>query len=188
MVVAGEVGYARATDAELLNIAQKPLRDDAEKRGKIMLTYKAMFKYLNEGVHAEVLDFPGVITCGRDLEEARQLLASALVDILVARERPGLDNALGREDFDMPRSGKAERTQVVEVVESAVAVPAVHRQLDGESVADFADLHGLLLSMYSRLELPGENKKNHELQPERTGAHALNGFGWGHMDDFPCTS
>ena len=46
-----------------------------------MLTYKAMFKYLNEGVHAEVLDFPGVITCGRDLEEARQLLAGALVDM-----------------------------------------------------------------------------------------------------------
>ena len=46
-----------------------------------MLTYKAMFKYLDEGVHAEVLDFPGVITCGRDLEEARRLLASALVDM-----------------------------------------------------------------------------------------------------------
>ena len=44
-----------------------------------MLTYKAVYKYLNEGVHAEVLDFPGVITCGADLEEARRLLASALV-------------------------------------------------------------------------------------------------------------
>lgn len=46
-----------------------------------MLTYKAMFKYLDDGVHAEVLDFPGVITCGKDLEEARRLLASALVDM-----------------------------------------------------------------------------------------------------------
>ena len=27
-----------------------------------MLTYKAMYKYLDEGVHAEVLDFPGVIS------------------------------------------------------------------------------------------------------------------------------
>ena len=27
-----------------------------------MLTYKAMYKLLDEGVHAEVLDFPGVIT------------------------------------------------------------------------------------------------------------------------------
>jgi predicted RNase H-like HicB family nuclease len=46
-----------------------------------MIVYKAMYKYLNEGVHGEVLDFPGVITWGRDLEEARRLLASALVDM-----------------------------------------------------------------------------------------------------------
>lgn len=47
-----------------------------------MLTYKAMYKYLDEGVHAEVLDFPGVITFGQDLEEARRMLASALVDMV----------------------------------------------------------------------------------------------------------
>lgn len=46
-----------------------------------MLTYKAMFKFLEDGVHAEVLDFPGVITCGGDLEEARLLLGGALVDM-----------------------------------------------------------------------------------------------------------
>ena len=46
-----------------------------------MLTYKAICKYLDEGVHGEVLDFPGVITCSADLEETRRLLASALVDI-----------------------------------------------------------------------------------------------------------
>ena len=46
-----------------------------------MLTYKAMYKYLDEGVHAEVLDFLGVITWGADLEEARRLLASALMDM-----------------------------------------------------------------------------------------------------------
>ena len=46
-----------------------------------MLTYKAMYKYLDEGVHAEVLDFPGVITWGTSLEKTRQLLASALVDM-----------------------------------------------------------------------------------------------------------
>jgi len=46
-----------------------------------MLTYKAMYKYLDEGVHGEVLDFPGAITCGADLEETRRLLASALVDM-----------------------------------------------------------------------------------------------------------
>ncbi|MGC2239053.1 MAG: type II toxin-antitoxin system HicB family antitoxin [Pyrinomonadaceae bacterium] len=46
-----------------------------------MLTYKAMYKFLEDGVHGEVLDFAGVITCGKDLDETRRLLASALVDM-----------------------------------------------------------------------------------------------------------
>ena len=46
-----------------------------------MITYKAMYKFLDNGVHAEVLDFPGVLTCGANLDEARRLLASALVDM-----------------------------------------------------------------------------------------------------------
>ncbi len=40
-----------------------------------------MYKFLDQGVHAEVLDFPGTITSGATLEEARRLLASALVDM-----------------------------------------------------------------------------------------------------------
>ena len=46
-----------------------------------MLVYKAMYRYLDVGVHAEVLDFPGVISWGEDLGQARRLLASALVDM-----------------------------------------------------------------------------------------------------------
>lgn len=46
-----------------------------------MLIYKAMYKYFDDGIHAEVLDFPGVITCGANLNEARRLLATALVDM-----------------------------------------------------------------------------------------------------------
>ncbi len=46
-----------------------------------MLTYKAMYKFLDGGVHGEVLDFPGAITCGKDLTETRRLLAGALVDM-----------------------------------------------------------------------------------------------------------
>ncbi len=46
-----------------------------------MLTYKAMYKFLDDGVHGEILDFPGVITWGENLEEARRLLASALTDM-----------------------------------------------------------------------------------------------------------
>lgn len=46
-----------------------------------MLTYRAMYKFLDAAVHAEVLDFPGAISCGRDLDDARRMLASALVDM-----------------------------------------------------------------------------------------------------------
>jgi predicted RNase H-like HicB family nuclease len=46
-----------------------------------MLTYKSMYKFEEDGIHGEVLDFPGVITCGKDLKEARALLAGALVDM-----------------------------------------------------------------------------------------------------------
>jgi len=46
-----------------------------------VVTYRAMYKYLDDGVHAEVLDFPGVISCGSGLEEARRMLGSALVDM-----------------------------------------------------------------------------------------------------------
>ena len=46
-----------------------------------MLTYKAMYKFLDDGIHGEVLDFPGVITWGASLEETRRLLASALSDM-----------------------------------------------------------------------------------------------------------
>ena len=47
-----------------------------------MISYKAVFKFLDDGkVHAEVADFPGVITCGEDLENAREMLSSALVDM-----------------------------------------------------------------------------------------------------------
>ncbi len=46
-----------------------------------MLTYKAMYKFLDQGIHAEVLDFPETISCGETLAEARRSLASALVDM-----------------------------------------------------------------------------------------------------------
>ncbi len=46
-----------------------------------MLTYKAMYKFTDDGVHGEVLDFPGAMTCGKDLAETRRLLAGALVDM-----------------------------------------------------------------------------------------------------------
>ena len=71
-----------------------------------MLVYKAMYRYLDVGVHAEVLDFPGVISCGEDLEQARRLLASALVDMAqVSLERgeslPLADPTVTDSDSDL---------------------------------------------------------------------------------------
>jgi len=71
-----------------------------------MLTYKAMYKYLDEGVHGEVLDFPGVITWGPDLEETRRLLASALVDmaetnLLKGEPLPQPDSTCTDSDADL---------------------------------------------------------------------------------------
>ena len=46
-----------------------------------MLTYKAAYK-LSEGVFlGEVLDFPGTVSFGHTLEEARKNLAGALFDM-----------------------------------------------------------------------------------------------------------
>jgi hypothetical protein len=54
-----------------------------------MLRYKAGFKYVDSGVHAQVLDFPAAITCARDLTEARRLLGVALVDVAEAAVESG---------------------------------------------------------------------------------------------------
>jgi hypothetical protein len=35
-----------------------------------MLTYKAMYKFLDHGVHGQVLDFSGVITWGENMAAA----------------------------------------------------------------------------------------------------------------------
>ena len=45
-----------------------------------MLRYKAGYKYVASGVHAQVLDFPAAITWGANLDEARHSLAAALID------------------------------------------------------------------------------------------------------------
>lgn len=66
-----------------------------------MLTYKAMYKYVNGGVHAEALDFPGVITFGHDLDDARERLASALVDMAET-------NLLQHEPLPTPDPGRTD--------------------------------------------------------------------------------
>jgi predicted RNase H-like HicB family nuclease len=50
-----------------------------------MLQYKAGYKFVAGGVHAQVVDFPAVITCAADVTEARRLLATALLDVAETR-------------------------------------------------------------------------------------------------------
>ena len=71
-----------------------------------MLTYKAMYKFLADGVHGEVLDFPGALTSAQTLTEARSLLSGALVDMaetyLLAGEPLPLPNSnLSNPDADL---------------------------------------------------------------------------------------
>ena len=45
-----------------------------------MLQYKAGYKFIDGGVHAQVLDYPAAITCAGDLTATRRALAEALLD------------------------------------------------------------------------------------------------------------
>lgn len=54
-----------------------------------MIRYKAGYKYVTTGVHAQVLDFPAAITGAADLDAARRLLAVALVDVAEAALESG---------------------------------------------------------------------------------------------------
>lgn len=56
-----------------------------------MLQYKAGYKFVEGGVHAQVLDFPAAISCGSDLDDARRMLGMALIDVaetLVSQGQP----------------------------------------------------------------------------------------------------
>lgn len=61
-----------------------------------MVQYKAGYKYVAGGVHAQVLDFPAAISCGTDLDDARRMLGSALID--AAETLLGLGEPLPRPD------------------------------------------------------------------------------------------
>src|SRR4051812_33364772 len=71
-----------------------------------MLTYKAMYKFVDGVVHGEVLDFPGTITVGKDLDDARAMLASALADmaetnLLAGESLPRPDPSLTDPEADI---------------------------------------------------------------------------------------
>lgn len=74
-----------------------------------MLIYKAAYTYCPDGIHAQVLDFPGVITCGKRINETRKLLAGALEDMAETYlemgkplPRPNAELRDSEADFDEP--------------------------------------------------------------------------------------
>jgi predicted RNase H-like HicB family nuclease len=90
-----------------------------------MLTFKAMYKEVEGAIHAEVLDFPGVITCGRDLDEARVLLAGALTDMAETCWREGESLPRPNPDCTAPEADLEEPIHLLLTATSrAITVPA----------------------------------------------------------------
>lgn len=73
-----------------------------------MLTYKAMYKFLDNGVHGEVLDFPGAISWGEDLSVVRRSLASSLVDMAEVYLSKGESLPLPNEQLTEPEADLEE--------------------------------------------------------------------------------
>ena len=95
-----------------------------------MLSYKAAYQFVEGGVHALVLDFPGAITSGADLDEARRLLASALLDLAelaldrgepLPRPNPSLTDP--EADVEEPIHLHLRASTGVEVVPAGMVVP-----------------------------------------------------------------
>jgi hypothetical protein len=71
-----------------------------------MLQYKAGYKFVAGGVHAQVLDFPAAISCGADLDDARRMLGLALVDVVetllsLGEAPPRPDPAVSNPEMDL---------------------------------------------------------------------------------------
>ncbi|MGO9468179.1 MAG: type II toxin-antitoxin system HicB family antitoxin [Isosphaeraceae bacterium] len=84
-----------------------------------MLRYKAGYKYVDGGVHAQVLDFRAAITCAGDLAEARRLLGIALVDAAEAAVESGQPLPVpDSEVFDAATYQEREVRRAIEEAES----------------------------------------------------------------------
>jgi predicted RNase H-like HicB family nuclease len=95
-----------------------------------MMQYKAGYKFVDGGVHAQVIDFPAAITCADDLSQARRLLALALMDVAEAALETGLalpvPNPLAADadmDLEEPIYLHLQVSSDVQEVPSGVVVP-----------------------------------------------------------------
>ncbi len=95
-----------------------------------MLTSKAAYRFVDGGVHVQVLDFPSAISCGSDLEEASQMIASALLELAgLSLDRgealPVPDPSLSDPDSDLeePLHLHLQASTAVNLVPAGVVVP-----------------------------------------------------------------
>lgn len=91
-----------------------------------MITYKAAFKSSDHGVHAEVLDFPGVVSCGRDLDHAREMLSGALADMAETYLLHGKPLPLPNQDQEDPEADLEEPIHLLLVASSSVSLLPGH--------------------------------------------------------------
>ncbi len=94
-----------------------------------MLRYKAGYKFVGGGVHAQVIDFPAAITCGADLDEARRLLVVALIDVAETyldegQPLPKPDPHSGDIEMDLEEPIYLHLSASTEVVETPAGVVA----------------------------------------------------------------
>lgn len=95
-----------------------------------MLQYKAGYKFVSGGVHAQVLDYPEAISCGADLADARRMLASALLEVSEVRwelgeSLPRPDPTVSNPEMDLeePIYLHLSASSAVSLVPSGVTMP-----------------------------------------------------------------
>jgi hypothetical protein len=74
--------------------------------GPAVVQYKAGYKFVGGDVHAQVLDFPAAISCGTNLDDARRMLGSALIDVAetlvsLGEPLPRPDPAVSNPEMDL---------------------------------------------------------------------------------------
>ena len=87
-----------------------------------MLTYMAMYKSLDTGVHAEVLDFPDVTAFGPTMADARINILSSLRYAAERRLREGQVMPLPQPDRMAPDAYSVEVLTVLPYDDSRVEV------------------------------------------------------------------
>ncbi len=71
-----------------------------------MVQYKAGYKFVDGGVHTQVLDFPAAISCGTNLDDARRMLGLALIDVTetllsLGQPLPRTDSTVTNPEMDL---------------------------------------------------------------------------------------